>query len=170
MTHKRLRSLFAEVVLAGMALWLLAHAGTMVWDDFRLRSGSQVVRAEVIAKERPRSPRRTWSRGLEAAFFDWFLRGHPSNYVTYRFQLAGNHFLTEAPVRASLWRAVQEGSALDVQYLPSDPDVNRPAGESVLWLSLIRFAAGGCLALMIAGHTVIRLRERRSRSESPVAF
>lgn len=160
MTYKKIRSLAAEVVLAGAAVWLVANGGMMSWHELRLRSGSQVVRAVVIAKDRPRAPRRTWSRAIEAAVFDWFLRGHPANYVTYRFELDGTEFLTEAPVSSGLWRSVRASSPLDVEYVTSEPAINRPSGQGVLWLSLTRFAVGACLGFAIGAHALTRLMDR----------
>jgi hypothetical protein len=151
---------WGAVLLGAAAIWLIVDAGIDVSREVRLWNGAQVGRAVVVEKDRPVYARRTWGRRFERAFNTWLLRGHASDtFVTYRLALPGGQAVTtEAPVGARRWNDLREGSAIEVDYLASDPDVNRPAGEGALWLASLRLAIGAFLALIVVGAMLNRDR------------
>lgn len=51
----------------------------------------------------------------------------PTPMVSYRFAAPSGEFTGQSVMRSEAWRGIQPGDPLVIRYLPSQPEVNRPA-------------------------------------------
>ncbi len=127
--------LFAAALAVGISFHLKASRDAEHWATFDRESVS--ASAEIT---------RLW-RGS----------GDPKPaWVAYRFKAAGSDYAGQSKIRVSRWRALERGSAIEIRYLPTDPQQSVIVGgdRSLLpaWLAFVLAAAigsGGVLFLVL---------------------
>lgn len=140
--------LFGGIFLVAGLLMLIVGAG-MLWQESRFASESAEAVGTVLGKSLNQA---TSDRGTEY-------------FVNYRFTDAdGVTRDARDELDFGVWDALEEGGPIAIQYLESDPDTSRVAGDSwwLAWLFLgigVLTAAIGT-ALVIPGVRGFR-RERR---------
>lgn len=130
------------------AIWFVVGLG-LLWGGLeagirnqRWERERKVARGSVVAKE------------LRAANSDDD-QGRAVLYVSYRFATPeGRSVVGESTLGAEEWKQLEQGSPIQIEYLPGDPAVNRVAGRQDgddLWIMLPLGAffglAGGFLFL-----------------------
>lgn len=157
-SNRRVRSIFASVLLVAGAGWLALDNGPALRDEWRLRHESERMSGTVVSKSGYR-PQRAIRR-----FWDDLIWGQGRG-VSYEFVTRdGGRLAHSAFVSHSTADVLREGSTVQVRYLAGDPKVSRIAGEAGLLLLLFRLAlALALLLLAIASARWTRVRPGSKR-------
>ena len=154
MSRRRARNLLGPWLLAGAAVWLALDNGPALLDEWSLRTSGQTGTATVLATSGAR-PQRAVRRVSDDLFWG------RSRRVEYRFATGDATYSTAvAFVTHHSADALQDGAAVRVRYLPSDPTIHRIEGEPGVLLLSFRLVCG----LVLAGLCMALLRGPRVRS------
>ena len=129
-----------------LCICLLAGAGVL----FVFMRGKQATEVAHIATLRsegrvaPGEVTKLWRSG----------KGGSTHMVGYTFVADGRPYWGESTTPDTIWKALQVGSALSVQYAPSDPNVSHPTGWEMdampAWLPFLIPAMFGIPVLILA--------------------
>lgn len=79
-------------------------------------------------------------------------RTSDDRWVAYRFGVEGREYSGKRKIRSSWWRTLQNGSSIDVRYLPGDPSQNVVAGAErgtlPMFLAFLLPAAIGAVGVL----------------------
>jgi len=126
--------------MTGNAIFIAVMAGLLLVGSipllvlFRNLNARTAARAEAL-----RSQGRETSGEVERV---WRTSGKEShNMVRYAFSANGVRLQGESRVPPSLWNGVRKSGFLPIRYLPSDPNINHPAGwedrPDAAWMQFI---------------------------------
>ena len=151
---KRSPTFWIGVFLLAVGTIFLAVGWGIIREEQRYRTEGQTTSGVVLSKAIERATR-SGSSGS---------RTETRYTVAYRFDAGGRTYAGTQRVSVATWERLREQEPLQVQYVGSDPMINRPLGETSAALTYV-FPGIGAIAGLIGAVLFVRsVRSNQSKA------